>query len=94
MPIQVLLDGRLSQISQPKNVAQIKRFVNRCGAKIPQELLLKLEAVEDDAAAVYEVGIGHAIAQCKELLAEGVEGLHFYTLNLAKPTLNVLARIA
>ena len=76
-----------------ENVAQIKRFVTRCGAKIPQELLLKLEAVENDPAAVYEVGIGHAITQCRELIAGGVEGLHFYTLNKSKATAHICAEL-
>jgi methylenetetrahydrofolate reductase (NADPH) len=76
-----------------ENVAQIKRFVTRCGAKIPQELLLKLEAVENDPAAVYEVGIGHAIAQCRELIAGGVDGLHFYTLNKSKATAHICAEL-
>lgn len=77
-----------------ENVAQIKRFVTRCGAKIPHELLLRLEAVESDPTAVYEVGIGHAIQQCQGLLAEGVEGLHFYTLNKSKATANIGAAIS
>lgn len=77
-----------------ENVAQIKRFVTRCGAKIPHELLLRLEAVENDPQAVYEVGIGHAIGQCEGLLAHGVEGLHFYTLNKSKATANIGEAIA
>ncbi|MBB6052067.1 methylenetetrahydrofolate reductase [NAD(P)H] [Armatimonas rosea] len=68
-----------------ENVAQIKRFVTRCGAKIPQELLLKLEAVEGNPDEVYNVGIGHAIAQCQELLREGVD----YTLNKSKATAQI-----
>lgn len=77
-----------------ENVAQIKRFVTRCGAKIPQSLLLKLEAVEGDPAAVYDVGIGHAIAQCQALRAEGVDGLHFYTLNKSKATAQIGGALA
>lgn len=72
-----------------ENVAQIKRFVTRCGARIPQPLLLKLEAVEGDPKAVYEVGVGHATAQCQSLLAEGVAGLHFYTLNKSRATAEI-----
>jgi methylenetetrahydrofolate reductase (NADPH) len=72
-----------------QNVAQIKRFVTSCGAKIQHELLLKLEAVEDDADAVYKLGIEHALHQCNDLLANGVDGLHFYTLNRSKATRDI-----
>jgi methylenetetrahydrofolate reductase (NADPH) len=72
-----------------ENVAQIKRFVTRCGAKIRHELLLKLEAVESDADAVYRTGIDHAIAQCEDLLSGGVDGLHFYTLNKSRATAEI-----
>lgn len=72
-----------------ENVAQIKRFVTRCGARIPQPLLLKLEAVEGDPKAVYDVGVGHATAQCQSLLSEGVAGLHFYTLNKSRATADI-----
>src|SRR5207244_1975613 len=39
------------------NVAQIKRFVSMCGAKIPHALLLKLEAVEPSAETVHATGV-------------------------------------
>jgi methylenetetrahydrofolate reductase (NADPH) len=72
-----------------QNVAQIKRFISMCGAKIPHPLLLKIEAVEDNPDAVYQVGVEHAIAQCNDLLANGVDGLHFYTLNRSKATVDI-----
>lgn len=68
------------------NVAQIKRFVIMCGAKIPQPLLVRLESLESDPMSVHSAGVEHAISQCEELLAEGVDGLHFYTLNKSKAT--------
>ncbi|MDX1933765.1 MAG: methylenetetrahydrofolate reductase [NAD(P)H] [Capsulimonadales bacterium] len=71
------------------NVAQIKRFVTMCGAKIPHPLLLKIEAVEQDADAVYEVGVEHATRQCLDLLANGVSGIHFYTLNRSRATADI-----
>jgi methylenetetrahydrofolate reductase (NADPH) len=67
-------------------VSQIKRFVMMCGAKIPQPLLLKLESLEADPMAVHAAGVEHAIAQCEDLAANGVDGLHFYTLNKSKAT--------
>jgi methylenetetrahydrofolate reductase (NADPH) len=72
------------------NVAQINRFVSLCGAKIPHPLLLKLESLESDAEAVYAAGVAHAVGQCRDLLAHGVEGLHFYTLNKSKATVQIV----
>lgn len=69
------------------NVAQIKRFVTLCGAKIPQPLLLQLESLESDPLAVHAAGVEYAIRQCEDLLAGGVDGLHFYTLNKSKATM-------
>ncbi|HEX8522751.1 MAG TPA: methylenetetrahydrofolate reductase [NAD(P)H] [Tepidisphaeraceae bacterium] len=71
------------------NVAQIKRFISMCGAKIPHPLLLKLEAVEPSADAVYRAGVEYAVEQCRDLLEQGVEGLHFYTLNKSKATVEI-----
>lgn len=69
---------------------QIKRFTARCGASLPAPLLQKLEGFGDDAAGVSKFGIEYAVAQCRDLLAHGVAGLHFYTLNRAHATGEVL----
>jgi methylenetetrahydrofolate reductase (NADPH) len=71
------------------NVAQIKRFISMCGAKIPHPLLLKLEAVEPSADAVYAAGVEYAIQQCQDLLAHQADGIHFYTLNKSKATVDI-----
>jgi len=71
------------------NVAQIKRFISMCGAKIPHPLLLKLEAVEESADTVYKAGVEYAVQQCRDLLANNVDGLHFYTLNKSKATVEI-----
>ncbi|HEY8666348.1 MAG TPA: methylenetetrahydrofolate reductase [NAD(P)H] [Tepidisphaeraceae bacterium] len=71
------------------NVSQIKRFISMCGAKIPHPLLLKLEALEADPEAVYAAGVEYAIEQCRDLLANSVDGLHFYTLNKSKATVQI-----
>jgi methylenetetrahydrofolate reductase (NADPH) len=75
------------------SVKQIKRFTKMCGASIPPGLLAKIEAVEDDAEAVRQVGMYHAARQCEQLLAEGVAGLHFYTLNRSTATRAVFQEI-
>jgi methylenetetrahydrofolate reductase (NADPH) len=71
------------------NVAQIKRFISMCGAKIPHPLLLKLESVEHDAEAVYAAGVEYAVRQCQDLLRNDVDGLHYYTLNRSKATVQI-----
>ena len=68
------------------NIAQTKRFVTMCGAKIPNPLLEQMESLESDPQSVHAAGIEYAIKQCEELLANGVAGLHFYTLNKSKAT--------
>ena len=75
------------------NVGQIKRFTNMCGAKIPAELLRRVEAVEDDAEAVRQIGTYHAVEQARELLKQGVAGIHFYTLNKSTATRAILQLI-
>jgi methylenetetrahydrofolate reductase (NADPH) len=72
------------------NVGQIKRFVSMCGSKIPHPLLTKLEGLEGDAEAVYQSGVDYAIGQCKDLLDNGCEGIHFYTLNRSKATVQIV----
>lgn len=71
------------------NLAQIKRFVGLCGARIPHDLLVRLEALESDPEAVQAAGREHAVHQCAQLLQEGVGGLHFYTLNRSHATVHV-----
>jgi methylenetetrahydrofolate reductase (NADPH) len=75
------------------DVGQVKRFTAMCGAKIPPELLAKLEACDGDEARVLEVGIQHAVAQCRELLGSGAPGVHFYTLNKSPATRQILSAL-
>lgn len=75
------------------DVAQIKRLTSLCGARLPSDLLRRLEAAEGDPEAVLRVGVEHAIAQCRELLARGAPGIHFYTLNRSPATRQVLSAL-
>lgn len=72
------------------NVGQIKRFVSMCGSKIPHPLLTKLEGLEGDSDAVHAAGVDYATQQCADLLANGCEGIHFYTLNRSKATVQIV----
>jgi methylenetetrahydrofolate reductase (NADPH) len=72
------------------NVGQVKRFTQMCGARIPAELLARLEAADGDAAAVRAIGVEHATRQCRGLLEQGAPGIHFYTLNRSTATRDIL----
>jgi methylenetetrahydrofolate reductase (NADPH) len=72
-----------------QNVGQIKRFVSMCGAKIPNPLLLKLESLEHSPEEVQKAGVEYAARQCQDLLFHGVEGIHFYTLNKSRATVEI-----
>lgn len=76
------------------NFTQLKRFSATCGAEIPRWIVQRMQAHGDDAGSVREFGADIVSRLCERLIEGGAPSLHFYTLNLAKPTLNVLARIA
>ena len=40
-------------------------------------------------AGVHDAGVDYATQQCKDLLAQGVDGLHFYTLNRSNATVQI-----
>jgi methylenetetrahydrofolate reductase (NADPH) len=72
---------------------QIKKFTTICGARIPQPLMAKLEEFGDNDDATVEFGIEYATRQCEELLREGVPGIHFYTLNKAHSTTQIVKNL-
>ena len=75
------------------NIKQSQRFTKMCGATISDSLLAKFDGVQDDPEKVREIGINHAIDQCKDLLRSGAPGIHFYTLNRSKATLAILENL-
>jgi methylenetetrahydrofolate reductase (NADPH) len=75
------------------NLKQSQRFTKMCGASLSDSLLAKFDGVQDDPDRVREIGINHAIDQCKNLLRSGAPGIHFYTLNKSKATLAILENL-
>ena len=68
------------------NVASVRRMTTLSGARIPDDLQLALDGVMGDDAATGNVGVQWATEQCRELLEQGVPGIHFYTLNKSGAT--------
>jgi methylenetetrahydrofolate reductase (NADPH) len=75
------------------NFSQLRRFSEQCGAEIPRWIEKKMQAYGDDADSVRAFGADVVAALCQRLLQGGAPALHFYTLNLARPTQAVLSRL-
>ena len=76
------------------NFSQLRRFSEACGAEIPRWIAQRMRGYGDDADSIREFASDFVAQLCERLIAGGAPGLHFYTLNLAKPSLNVLAKLA
>jgi methylenetetrahydrofolate reductase (NADH) len=74
--------------------AQLRRFSDLCGAEIPRWIAKRLEAYRDDAESIREFGADVVAGLCRKLIAGGAPGIHFYTLNRARATTAVCARLA
>lgn len=75
------------------NFSQLRRFSEQCGAEIPRWISKRMQAYGDDAESVRSFGADVVAALSERLIEGGAPSLHFYTLNLAKPTHAVLQRL-
>jgi methylenetetrahydrofolate reductase (NADPH) len=91
-------DARKAGISIPivpgimpiSNFTQLRRFSEACGAEIPRWIGKRMQAYGDDSDSIRAFASEFVADLCSRLVDGGAPGLHFYTLNLSKPTLNVL----
>lgn len=75
------------------NVKQLLRMTELSGTPIPESVSSRVLAVSDDADAVRQEGIEIATDFSRQLLDGGAPGLHFYTMNSARSTMEVVRRL-
>lgn len=63
------------------NKAQIERMISRCGVVLPKKYTAMMEKYGDNAEAIRDAGIAYAIDQIVDLVSQGVDGIHLYTMN-------------
>ena len=80
----------------PVYTVKMTRMLSKvCGSSIPADLDAKLNALEPgDKDGALQLGIDQAVAQCKGLLEKGVPGLHFYTMDRSKSTVEILRKLS
>lgn len=63
------------------NKKQIERIITLCGASLPAKFKRILEKYEDKPEALRDAGIAYAVDQIIDLVSQGVDGIHIYTMN-------------
>lgn len=78
------------------NKAQIERMVTTCGASLPAKFVKMMTRFEHSPEALRDAGIAYAIDQVVDLMSQGVDGVHLYTMNqpeVAKKISDAVAQI-
>ncbi|MBC7310193.1 MAG: methylenetetrahydrofolate reductase, partial [Tetrasphaera sp.] len=75
------------------NLKQIARMSELMGTPLPDAVVSRLAAVEDDPAAVRAVGVEIATELGQRMLDEGAPGIHFITMNRSTATLEVFRNL-
>ncbi|MBP3338861.1 MAG: methylenetetrahydrofolate reductase [NAD(P)H] [Lachnospiraceae bacterium] len=63
------------------NKSQIERMVSMCGASLPAKFSKIMNKYADKPEALRDAGIAYAIDQIVDLISQGVDGIHLYTMN-------------
>lgn len=63
------------------SAGQIGRSISLSGSSVPKALSDIIAAYGDSPEDMYKAGIDYAIRQCRDLLVNGVDGIHIYTMN-------------
>jgi methylenetetrahydrofolate reductase (NADPH) len=70
------------------NLRQVTRMAELSGADLPDEVTSRFDGVTEPAD-VRRVGVAIATELCEQVLDMGAPGLHFYTLNRSRATLEI-----
>ena len=75
------------------NLAAIRRQGELIGTEVPAEVVERIACHDGDPVSMRAEGIALAAELCRDLLDAGAPGLHFYTLNRSKATLEIFEKL-
>ncbi|MCS6995681.1 MAG: methylenetetrahydrofolate reductase [NAD(P)H] [Casimicrobiaceae bacterium] len=75
------------------NFAKVARFAEGCGAEIPRWLVKRMQDFGDDLEAVRAFGLDVVTRLCERLVSGGAPALHFYTMNQAGLSSQIIHRL-
>lgn len=75
------------------NARTVQKMADMSGSAVPEELAARIDAVADQPGEVHRIGVEVATELCEQLLAQGVPGLHFYTMNQSRATVEVCSNL-
>ncbi|GAB2179895.1 methylenetetrahydrofolate reductase [NAD(P)H] [Denitratisoma sp. agr-D3] len=73
--------------------SKLARFSDACGAELPRWMRKKFEGFGDDVDSVKAFGLDVVTELCERLLKAGAPGLHFYSMNQAELTSEIVSRL-
>ena len=72
----------------------MEMLANSCGATITEALRSRLSALpEGNTEALIEFGIDFALEQCRDLIRDGVPGIHIYTMDKSRSSVAIVQRL-
>jgi methylenetetrahydrofolate reductase (NADPH) len=72
--------------------SNLKVVKNLTGAMVPNILVERIQNNIDDTDEVFEIGVEHAVGQCKELM-DRVPCIHFYTMDTWEATDRIIREL-
>lgn len=75
------------------NVEGLRRMATINRVRLPDDLAARLDRVDGSPADIRKLAVEYGTALTSELLDRGVPGIHFYTLNASRATLEVYANL-
>ena len=75
------------------NSRQIERTVALSGASLPHDFTKMIGLYENEPEALFEAGIEYASEQIRDLITNGVDGIHLYIMNNAEVGLRIYDNI-